>query len=60
MVLKSTTNAFAYKIPAHVINCYIERADIFTTSTSTEMDYLAKIWTEIFDLLFANQNVNVK
>ncbi|GAA5797442.1 hypothetical protein HPULCUR_002826 [Helicostylum pulchrum] len=60
IVLKSTTNAFMYKILAHVINCYIERSDIFTSSTATEMDYLAKVWMEIFELLFAKENVQIK
>lgn len=60
MVAKSNLNALIYKILAHIINCYSERKGIFTADKSTEMNYLAKIRTEVFELLFAKEDVFVK
>lgn len=38
------------------LNVYIERASIFTSppATLTEYDYMAKLWPELFELMFGS------
>ncbi|KAK4514171.1 uncharacterized protein ATC70_001758 [Mucor velutinosus] len=59
----STDDTWLFKVLAHVINCYNERAQIFQPSfdpTTTECNYMAKLWYEVFELMFGTTQLHPK
>ncbi|KAL0139747.1 hypothetical protein V8B55DRAFT_1563230 [Mucor lusitanicus] len=58
---KATTDRWLLKMLAHLLNCYVERGDMFEDPRNRiDVDYMAKFWCEFFELMFEGQNVEVK
>ncbi|KAI9354018.1 hypothetical protein BD770DRAFT_139152 [Pilaira anomala] len=45
-----------FKILAHIINAYIENTEVFINPLGkvSELDFLMKVWSQVFELLFGN------
>ncbi|KAL9537803.1 hypothetical protein MBANPS3_011445 [Mucor bainieri] len=60
-----TDDTWLFKVLAHVLNCYNERTEIFqsnfdSTTTTTECNYMAKLWYKVFELMFGTTQLHPK